>query len=79
MIAKISFKSKGKITVYLNDGRIIILPLNNFPSLKKLPGGERKKYTLLINPEDNNMRGILFDQKILFATEDFLSGKEVLA
>ncbi|MBI4930282.1 MAG: hypothetical protein HY841_05935 [Bacteroidetes bacterium] len=79
MIEKISFKERGRITVYMDDDRIIILPLNHFPSLKKLPPDKRKKYTLLIDPETKNMRGVMFAREILFEIKDFLAGKEIFA
>jgi len=41
---KIAFNIRGKMTVYLEDGRSIIVPLSNFPSIKKLSIAQRKKW-----------------------------------
>ncbi|MEO8148722.1 MAG: DUF2442 domain-containing protein [Bacteroidia bacterium] len=47
VIKKVKFDLKGKISVYLKDGRIIISPIHNYPSLKKLSIDERKKFTIV--------------------------------
>ncbi|MCH8317912.1 MAG: DUF2442 domain-containing protein [Bacteroidetes bacterium] len=39
--------SNGKIEVYLEDGRIIIVPLKYFPSIKKLNNLQRKKWKII--------------------------------
>jgi hypothetical protein len=46
-IKKISFEIVGKISVYLEDGRVILAPLSKFPSLKKVPSAKRSKYTIV--------------------------------
>lgn len=43
-IDRIAFKHRGKLNIYLQDGRIIIIPLSLFPSIKKLSETQRKKY-----------------------------------
>ena len=45
-IKKLKFP-KGKIEVYLEDGRIIVSPLKYFPSIKKLSVDQRKKWGIL--------------------------------
>ena len=45
-IKKIDFNIKGKMTVSLEDGRIILVPINYFPSIKKLSVEQRRKYYL---------------------------------
>lgn len=45
-IKKIDFNVKGKMNVNLEDGRIVIVPINYFPSIKKLSVLQRKKYYL---------------------------------
>jgi len=45
-IKKLKFPN-GKIEVHLEDGRIIIIPLKHFPSIKKLSTGQRKKWAVL--------------------------------
>lgn len=45
-IKKLGFEHKGKISVYLNDGRIIIAPLKYYPSIAHLSVSQRKKYTI---------------------------------
>ena len=34
-IKKVSFPVRGKMSVFLNDGRTIIVPISAFPSIKK--------------------------------------------
>jgi Protein of unknown function (DUF2442) len=50
-IKKISFNVRGKISVELNDGRIILAPLSQLPSAKKLSVAERKHWQII----DGNM------------------------
>lgn len=40
-------KLRGKISVYLTDGRIIIVPINMFPDIKKLSMKQRKQYFIV--------------------------------
>lgn len=54
LIKKVSFPKRGKIQIDLSDGRIIIVPVSAFPSVKRLSMTERKKWYLLGN-------GIAFD------------------
>ena len=42
-IHKITFDVPGKISLSLQDGRILIVPLKYFPELAKLPVEKRKK------------------------------------
>ena len=46
-IKKVSFPVRGKMSVLLEDGRQIIAPLSSFPSVKKVPVGERSKWYLV--------------------------------
>ena len=46
-IKKINFDTVGKISLKLEDGRVIIVPLKYFPDIKKLPVEKRKKYTIV--------------------------------
>ncbi|MFH1319380.1 MAG: DUF2442 domain-containing protein [Bacteroidota bacterium] len=46
-IKNLKFEKKGKITIYLNDGRVIIVPLSFFPPIKKLSPTQRKKWQIL--------------------------------
>ena len=43
----ISFPVRGKMQVNLSDGRIIIVPLSAFPSIKKLPKQERESWFII--------------------------------
>jgi len=43
-IEKLNFDSVGKISLKLEDGRVIIVPLKYFPDIQKLPV-EKRKYT----------------------------------
>ncbi len=47
-IKKIDIDS-SKITIYMQDGRIIITPLVKFPSIKKLTPEQRKHWYLFGN------------------------------
>ena len=45
-IKKVSFSIRGKMSVSLEDGRVITVPISAFPSIKKVPVNERKQYYL---------------------------------
>ena len=57
-IEKINFDIVGKISLKLEDGRVIIVPLKYFPDIQKMSVEKRKKYT------------IVDDRTILFAHSD---------
>jgi hypothetical protein len=57
-IEKILFDKPGKITLKLDDGRLIITPLKYFPEIQKMTVDKRKKHT------------IVDDRTILFAYSD---------
>ena len=66
-IDKIRFNLPGKITIILQDGRIIIVPLKYFPELKRLSVEKRKKYTIVDD------RTILFaNANSVYHLEDFI-------
>lgn len=66
-IQKILFDMPGKISIKLEDGRIIIVPLKYFPELQKLTVDERKKYTVVDD------RTILFSNSdSVYHLEDFM-------
>jgi hypothetical protein len=46
-IEKLSFDLVGKISLKLEDGRVIIVPLKYFPDIQKMPVEKRKKYTIV--------------------------------
>jgi hypothetical protein len=48
-IKKISFQIKGKISVFFEDGRVIIAPVSQFPNIKKLTSTQRRKWFLFGN------------------------------
>lgn len=48
-IKNISFPIRGKMSVQLEDGRTIIVPLSAFPSVKKVPVKERSKWYTIGN------------------------------
>ncbi|MBW8051352.1 MAG: DUF2442 domain-containing protein [Cytophagales bacterium] len=48
-IKNVTFKNRGKINIFLKDGREIILPLLYFPSIKKLSVAQRKKWYVIDN------------------------------
>jgi hypothetical protein len=45
-IKKVTFPIRGKMSVALEDGRIITVPISAFPSIKKVPVKDRSKYYL---------------------------------
>ena len=47
-IKRISF-DRGKISVYLEDGRTVIVPVSKFPGIKKLDSQQRQKWYLFGN------------------------------
>lgn len=66
-IKKINFDTVGKISLKLEDGRVIIVPLKYFPDIKKLPVEKRKKYTIV------DYRTILFFySNTVYHLEDFM-------
>ena len=66
-IEKILFDSPGKITIKLDDGRIVIIPLKYFPEIQKLPMDKRKKYTIVDD------RTVLFSfSDSIYHLEDFM-------
>ena len=46
-IKKLKFEQRGKMSIYLHDGRIVIVPVSSFPSIKKLKESERKHYQII--------------------------------
>jgi len=48
-IKAVSFPIRGKVQVSLTDGRIIIMPVSAFQSIKKLSLRQRKKWYLFGN------------------------------
>jgi hypothetical protein len=47
LIKKISFPVRGKMTVLLADGRDVSVPLQYFPSIKRLNAEQREKWYVL--------------------------------
>ena len=43
-IKDVTFPVRGKMQVALQDGRLIVMPLSAFPSVKKVPVRERKNW-----------------------------------
>ncbi|MCY7363036.1 MAG: DUF2442 domain-containing protein [Ignavibacteria bacterium] len=71
-IDKIKFDLKGKMSIYLEDRRILIIPLSLFPSIKKLNESQRKKYYI----SDGQI--IIFkDCDEVFHIEQFLGSESV--
>ncbi|PWK26368.1 hypothetical protein LV89_02539 [Arcicella aurantiaca] len=67
VIEKVSFSFKDKIAIYLQDGRIIIAPLCQFPSIQQLSSVQRKKMNIV----DDQI--IMFDDcDEVFHIEQFL-------
>ena len=66
-IKKINFDTVGKISLKLEDGRVIIVPLKYFPDIKKLPVEKRKKYTIV---DDRTI--LFFYSDSVYHLEDFM-------
>lgn len=66
-IEKILFDLQGKITIKLEDGRLIIVPLKYFPEIQKLPVEKRKKYTI-----EDDRTILFFYAKSIYHLEDFI-------
>ncbi len=66
-IEKINFDVIGKISLKLEDGRVIIVPLKYFPDLQRLSVEKRKKYTIVDD------RTVLFSYSdSVYHLEDFM-------
>jgi hypothetical protein len=52
-IMKVLFDLPGKITLKMEDGRMIISPLKYFPDLQKLSVDKRKKHTIVDDTMSN--------------------------
>ncbi len=48
-IKEVSFPKRGKMQISLKDGRIIVVAVSKFPSIKKLSMAQRKKWFILGN------------------------------
>lgn len=48
-IKNITFPIRGKMSVQLEDGRAIIVPIAAFPSIKKVPVKDRNKWYTIGN------------------------------
>ena len=46
-IKKIDFSHQDKMGFYLEDGRLLLVPLSMFPDVKQLTKEERKKWRVL--------------------------------
>ena len=46
-IKSVSFPRRGKFQVELQDGRVIIMPISAFPSIKRVPSKERANWYLM--------------------------------
>ena len=66
-IEKLTFDIAGKMSLKLEDGRVIIVPLKYFPDIQKLSVEKRKKYTIVDD------RTILFTYSdSVYHLEDFM-------
>lgn len=46
-IKSVGFPKRGKFQVDLQDGRVIVMPISAFPSIKKVPLKERGNWYLM--------------------------------
>ena len=66
-IEKILFDTPGKITLKLDDGRLIITPLKYFPEIQKMSIDKRKKCTIV---DDRTILFVYSDS--VYHLEDFM-------
>lgn len=70
-INKLFFDMPGKVSVKLDDGRVLIVPLKYFPEIKKMSIDNRKKYTIVDD------RTVLFSHSdLVYHLEDFIGLEE---
>ncbi|MBW8049858.1 MAG: DUF2442 domain-containing protein [Cytophagales bacterium] len=67
VINTIKFTKKGKMDVYLQDGRIITVPLKYFPSIQKLNANQRKQLQII-----NDVAFTFIDSHELYHIEDVM-------
>ncbi|MBO4601620.1 MAG: hypothetical protein J5651_00475 [Salinivirgaceae bacterium] len=46
-IDKIAFEKRGYMSIYLEDGRYLAVPIKNYPDLKEIPYRLRDNWTIL--------------------------------
>lgn len=74
IIEKVSFTFKDKIALYLRDGRVLLAPLQNFPSIGQLTPAQRRKLTII----DDQL--LMFqDCNEIFHLEQFLGREQAYA
>ena len=62
---------RGKMIVYMKDGRIITAPVSMFPPIERLALAQRKKYHIVGNI------GLMFDDaQTVYHISNILGGKE---
>ena len=66
-IKKVSFENRGFLSLYLKDGRIVLVPLKLLPSIKKLKTKERAKYQIA---DDTTL--VFFGSEEVYHIQDFL-------
>ena len=47
VIEKVSFAFKGKIAIHLQDGRVLLAPLEKFPSIEQLTTTQRRHLSII--------------------------------
>lgn len=66
-IEKLTFDIAGKMSLKLEDGRVIIVPLKYFPDIQKLSVEKRKKYTIV---DDRTI--LFYYSDSVYHLEDFM-------
>jgi hypothetical protein len=66
-IEKLNFDIAGKMSLKLEDGRVIIVPLKYFPDIQKLSVEKRKKYTIV---DDRTI--LFYYSDSVYHLEDFM-------
>lgn len=74
VIEQISFRKAGFIGIQLEDGRLIYIPLVNFPGIANLSSSQRRQYSII----DDTI--LLFrDDDEVYHIQDFLGTYETNA
>ena len=74
IIERISFRKPGYMTIQLEDGRMLLAPLNHFPTIAGLTATQRRQYQII----DDTI--LLFrDDDEVYHVQDFLGTYETNA
>ena len=73
-IVRVSFRKEGTVTLYLEDGRTLSVPLDRFPGIAKLTAEQRKRYHI-----SDGVFLLFQDDDEIYHIQDFLGTFETNA